>query len=461
MKKRAFIILTILIMAAMVIMPNAASAAPDYLKDYTDDERHMAQVMEREAGTSSKEGRLAVGCVIMNRLENPIWGDSSITEVLLHAGQFGMSNFDTLEKRTPSKESLQLARSVISGGKRILPKYVEYFKSSNGSLSNGLYYWGSHVLYKKIGGNYFFFDNKTHYTSWKKANGGGSSSGNSSSSSGSSSGYYTVQAGDSVYVIAKKHGMTMAQLKSLNGLTNNLIHPGQKLKVSGGGSSSSSSSGGGSGTYTVKAGDSIYAISKKFGMTMAQLKSLNGLKDNFIYPGQKLKVSGGSGSSSGGGSGTYTVQSGDSIYAISKKFGMTMAQLKSLNGLKDNFIYPGQKLKVSGGGSSSSSSSGGSGTYTVQAGDCVYTIARKHGMTMAQLKALNNMSSDFVYAGQKLKVSGGSSSSSGGGSGTHTVKAGESLYSIAKKYSTTIAKLKSLNGLSSDMIYPNQKLKVG
>ncbi|WP_255964705.1 LysM peptidoglycan-binding domain-containing protein, partial [Staphylococcus aureus] len=95
------------------------------------------------------------------------------------------------------------------------------------------------------------------------------------------------------------------------------------------------------------------------------IMSLNGLNNFFIYPGQKLKVTGNVSTNSGGGS-YYTVQAGDSLSLIASKYGTTYQKIMSLNGLNNFFIYPGQKLKVTG---NVSTNSGGGSYYTVQAGD--------------------------------------------------------------------------------------------
>jgi len=94
------------------------------------------------------------------------------------------------------------------------------------------------------------------------------------------------------------------------------------------------------GTYTVQAGDTLYAISIKFGVTVAQLQSWNNLgTSTTILVGQVLKVSAAT---------TYTVKSGDTLYAISVKFGVTVAQLQSWNNLgTSTTILVGQVLKVS------------------------------------------------------------------------------------------------------------------
>ncbi|AUU55678.1 LysM peptidoglycan-binding domain-containing protein [Staphylococcus aureus] len=117
-------------------------------------------------------------------------------------------------------------------------------------------------------------------------------------------------------------------------------------------------------THTVKPGESVWAISNKYGISIAKLKSLNNLTSNLIFPNQVLKVSGSSNSTSNssrpstnsGGGSYYTVQAGDSLSLIASKYGTTYQKIMSLNGLNNFFIYPGQKLKVTGNASTNSGS---------------------------------------------------------------------------------------------------------
>lgn len=117
-------------------------------------------------------------------------------------------------------------------------------------------------------------------------------------------------------------------------------------------------------THTVKPGESVWAISNKYGISIAKLKSLNNLTSNLIFPNQVLKVSGSSNSTSNssrpstnsGGESYYTVQAGDSLSLIASKYGTTYQKIMSLNGLNNFFIYPGQKLKVTGNASTNSGS---------------------------------------------------------------------------------------------------------
>ncbi|MEC1543356.1 C40 family peptidase [Bacillus halotolerans] len=167
----------------------------------------------------------------------------------------------------------------------------------------------------------------------------------------------------------------------------------------------------------VKKGDTLWDLSKKYGTTISKIKSENKLHSDIIYAGQTLSINGksaASGSKSSSSSSTYKVVSGDSLWKISKKYGMTINELKKLNGLKSDLLRIGQVLKVKG--SSSSSSSGSSSvstsatsTYKVVSGDSLSKIAKKYGTTVSKIKSLNGLKSDLIYVGQVLKVKGTSS----------------------------------------------------
>ena len=311
---------------------------------------------------------------------------------------------------------------------------------------------------------------------------------------------YTVKSGDSLWKIATNHNMSVSQLKNLNKLSNDMIFVGQKLVVSEKKQSAPSQNQNKPSqnqvtkpsTYTVKSGDSVWKIAHECGMSMNELVSLNGIKNNLIFPGQVLKVKAGakaenvsksetSGSknqnaASNGSSSTYTVKSGDSVWKISHEHGMSMDELKSLNGLKDNLIIPGQVLKIKGTSSdtkqkiktSSKETAEASATYVVKSGDSLWAVANKQGLTVAELKRINGLSSDTIYVGQRLKVTQKSSvnaktyakttNASDKSKKKYTVKAGDSLWRIAADNKTTVNNLKAVNHLASDTIYVGQTL---
>lgn len=109
-------------------------------------------------------------------------------------------------------------------------------------------------------------------------------------------------------------------------------------------------------------------------------------------------------------SSTYKVKSGDTLYRIAANHNVTVAELKEWNGLTSHFIYPNQTLKVSGEKASEKPreevASSSTGTYTVKKGDTLYRIATNHGMTVSELKKLNNLSSNTIYPNQTLRVDG-------------------------------------------------------
>jgi LysM repeat protein len=179
-----------------------------------------------------------------------------------------------------------------------------------------------------------------------------------------------VKAGDTLSGIAARYGISLSKLLSANGLrSTSIIYPGQKLRLTGTAKASparttaakAAASGSSSGTYTVKAGDTLSGIAARNGTTLSKLLSANGLKStSIIYPGQKLKLTGtakaasstASSSKSPAGSAagsTYTVQAGDTLSGIAERLGMGLSTLLAANGLSSSTtIYPGQKLKVSG-----------------------------------------------------------------------------------------------------------------
>ena len=193
------------------------------------------------------------------------------------------------------------------------------------------------------------------------------------------------------------------------------------------------------------------------------------------------------------GGGSYTVQAGDSYWRIANKYGISIEELQRLNGTSSYFLYPGQSLVVPGSASTTSGSAASTsssttstrsaapsagGSYTVQAGDSYWRIAKKYGISISELQRLKGTSNYFLYPGQSLKVPGSGSSSNATASsnssstststttaapaagGSYTVQAGDSYWRIANKYGISISELQRLNGTSNYFLYPGQSIKV-
>ena len=200
--------------------------------------------------------------------------------------------------------------------------------------------------------------------------------------------------------------------------------------------------------YTVKKGDSLWKIANKYNTTVEKLKSANNLKTNTLSVGQKLVIP--SISVSPEVSDTYIVQKGDSLWSIANKFNMTVSELKNLNNLTNNLLSIGQVLKIK------DSYNNGKTTYTVQKGDSLWVIANKYGITTEELKSYNNLKSNLLSIGQVLKIPQGKTSTEN----IYTVKKGDSLWTIANRYNTTVEKIKVLNNLTSNLLSIGQQLKI-
>ncbi|MFY4776889.1 LysM peptidoglycan-binding domain-containing protein [Metabacillus sp. RGM 3146] len=183
-----------------------------------------------------------------------------------------------------------------------------------------------------------------------------------------------------------------------------------------------------------------------------------------------------------------TVKSGDSIWKLSKKYQTTAEAIKQANKLHSDSIYIGQVLNIPSSGTAHAasltspkkvtiSSKGNSAklelSHTVKLGDSLWVIARKYNTSVTELKLLNHLKGDIIYSGQVLKVKGKEqvkqvkaavdekpSSTETNMPATYKVKSGDSLWIIANKVKLTIQDIKTANNLKNDMIFPGQTLKL-
>ena len=253
---------------------------------------------------------------------------------------------------------------------------------------------------------------------------------------------YVVKKGDSLYSIASKYNTTVDEIKRLNNLKTNNLSIGQILNIPAIKSTDSTQ------TYIVQSGDSLYSISKKFNISIDELKKINNLTNNTLQIGQVLKLS------SDDSSNVYVVKKGDSLYSIAKKYNTTVDELKKVNNLSTNNLSIGQKLKIP----TESDIDANYTLYTVKSGDSLYSIANKYNVTVNEIINYNNLSSNTLQIGQQLKIPTFDEKSNN--NLYYTVEKGDSLYSIASKYNTTVDELINLNNLNSNLLQIGQQLKI-
>ncbi|MFZ2572392.1 MAG: LysM peptidoglycan-binding domain-containing protein, partial [Trichococcus flocculiformis] len=178
----------------------------------------------------------------------------------------------------------------------------------------------------------------------------------------------------------------------------------------------------------------------------------------------------------------HVVQPGDTLYAIAKKYGISLVDLLTLNKLTSNMIYVGDRLVlpdsviVEGNNPDEDTDEEKAPTtptseYTVVVGDTLYKIAAANGLTVGELKSLNALTSDTIFVGQKLLLvkttttapdkteNESNNNADQTTTQSYTVKSGDTLWSIANATNMTVAALKAANSLTSDAIYPGQVLK--
>jgi LysM repeat protein len=186
-------------------------------------------------------------------------------------------------------------------------------------------------------------------------------------------------------------------------------------------------------TYVVEQGDTVSGIAGRFGISTASVLAQNGLGwKTTIFPGQTLTL-GGSGAASTsapstastGSGASYTVVAGDTVSGIAGKHGVSASSVLQANGLQaTSTIFPGNKLTIPGASATAASPApavrasaspaakqGLSGTYTIETGDTLHSIAQASGVTVQDLLNANGLNwSSIIYAGSKLTIPSASTS---------------------------------------------------
>jgi len=208
---------------------------------------------------------------------------------------------------------------------------------------------------------------------------------------------YTVQAGDSLSRIASRFGISLTELKDLNSLgRSGTIYPGDKLTLRRVIDPPDVH------TYLVSAGDTLSGIASAYGMKTSDLLKRNGLNTDRIKVGQKLKVVA---NGRGGSPVVVEVKKGDSLYGIASNHKVSVEAIRSWNKLSGTKIKIGQKLTLYPGQNHSSRSQKERAiAYQVQSGDTLWGISRKYGVSIKDLKSWNGIRHDKVRPGQRLRV---------------------------------------------------------
>lgn len=206
--------------------------------------------------------------------------------------------------------------------------------------------------------------------------------------------YYTVKKGDTLYGVANKYNTTVSELKSLNNLVSNSLNIGDVLKIPTNNIEELPNDG--KVIYTIKSGDTLYSIARKYNTTVDKIKTLNNLTNNTLSIGTNLTIPSNDNEEINNNYLTYKVISGDTLYSIARKYNTSIDKIKSINNLTNNNLSINQVLKIPVNNNYI--------TYKVVSGDSLYSIAKRYNTTVNEIKTLNNLNSNLLSIGTILKV---------------------------------------------------------
>lgn len=207
-----------------------------------------------------------------------------------------------------------------------------------------------------------------------------------------------------------------------------------------------------SNTYIVKRGDSLYSIARMYNTTVAELRLLNDLTSDILSIGQILFLPTTSQDNNDLNTSTYTVTLGDNLYSIADKFNVSVVDLINLNNLSSTVLVPGQVLNIPNGNTINT-------TYIVKKGDTLYGIASSYGVTVDDIKILNNLDSNDIYINQELLIPSDKTITETNYE-VYTVQSGDTLYKIANTYGVTVNDIINVNNLNNTNLSIGQRLQI-
>ena len=304
--------------------------------------------------------------------------------------------------------------------------------------------------------------------------------------------HHVVVAGDTLSEIAERYGTSVAALVHQNRLKGSLIRAGERLLIPGkpaetgrrlasaevriAGHESAS-------RHRVRKGESLWLIARRYGVPVADLVAWNRLDPEvWLMPGQTLQLRGSMSepttiAARDEETARYVVRNGDNLWLIARRHGVSIADLRTWNALSpDEWLMPGQILALSDNAertppapSTASRSQDSRNRYVVRDGDNLWAIARRRGVSVEDLRAWNGLEpAEWLLPGQTLLLrdpSGTPTSALSGGGTDHehryVVRSGDSLWLIARRHSISTEQLASWNELSiNGVLQPGQTLQV-
>lgn len=244
---------------------------------------------------------------------------------------------------------------------------------------------------------------------------------------------HQVMRGDTLWSLAQRNNTTVENLRKWNNLADNTIVINHSLYVSDPAATTQTNDRRRQAevkNYTINSGDTLYSIARRNNVTINDLKQWNNLTSDTIYTNVNLIISNPNATAeddnvasetpvnNSASTKNYTVQSGDTLFAIARRNNVSVDQLREWNNISGSLIYANRPIIVSNPNGTSNNTNNTNNnsqatetpatnnqTHTVKRGEYLYSIATQYGVTVNQLREWNQLSSDMLYSNSQLIVS--------------------------------------------------------
>ena len=292
---------------------------------------------------------------------------------------------------------------------------------------------------------------------------------------------YRVRSGDTLSTIARRWHITVKSIVQANRLRSDSLRVGQRLVltvpnvarspiIASSKTSSKTQASGGHIIYAVRIGDSLFNIARRYGVSVDDLRMTNRLSGNTIRAGQRLRIPRTGEANVEPSSVIYTVRSGDTLSSIAGRYGVSATKLRRVNRLSSSGLQVGQRLEIPEGDEPReppkpvTASSPRTTEHVVRSGDTLSGIAGRYGTTVAKLRSANGLRSNRLSVGQRLVIPATASrldaQNDASADRVYIVRSGDTLSAIAAANSTSVAELRRVNNLRSNRLSVGQELKL-
>ena len=283
---------------------------------------------------------------------------------------------------------------------------------------------------------------------------------------------YRVRSGDTLTSIARRWHITTKSIVTANRLRSDRLRAGQRLvltvpNVQRASIPAASSSGSASGRHvihTVRSGDTLDAIARRYGVTVASLRMTNRLEGNNIRAGQRLRIP--SDAAKESDTVIYTVKSGDTLSTVAERYNVSVTKLKRANRLTSNMLRVGDRLEIPSSDRVERNVKPAPETrvHVVRSGDTLSEIGERYGVSVSKLRSANGLRGNNLRIGQRLVIPATASkvekAQTVRQATTYRVRSGDTLIAIARRHHTTVSALQRANGLKGSALRVGQELRI-